>query len=162
MIYYLTTLSRTNAVFRWSTICTIALVSLSTTAEVLLCLLPCRPIAHSYVWPRPADSKCVNSITVYLVCSIASCDTAMAFRTISNATQGFSPTNILSNLLILLLPVPIIIHELRIPRKQKLIIFLTLGFSGFIAILDIARIVLLQVGMASQEASKEFHDHSLY
>jgi len=57
---------------------------------------------------------------------------------------AFSPTHILSDLLILFLPIPVIVHDLRLPQRQKLLIFMTLGFSGLLVILDITRIVLLQ------------------
>lgn len=70
--------------------------------------------------------------------------------------SAFSPTNILSDLLILFLPIPVIVHDLRLPRKQKWAIFITLGFSGFLVFLDITRIVLLQQSLKNNNMQMDY------
>jgi len=121
-------------VFRWSTIATIALVSAYTLASIIIGIVPCRG-ADSFIWPRPNSSSCVNVLQVFL---------------------AFSPTNILSDLLILFLPIPVIVHHLRLPKRQKFAIFITLGFSGFLVFLDITRIVLLQQSLNSHGEQTDY------
>ncbi|TIA60466.1 hypothetical protein D6C83_03244 [Aureobasidium pullulans] len=54
-----------------------------------------------------------------------------------------APVNIITDLAILFLPMPIL-TSMRLPKKQKTILVITFGFGLFVAIVDIVRIAYLQ------------------
>jgi hypothetical protein len=111
---------------------------LSTIATVFTTAFPCRRISAVFATPEEFASQCSNPITTFI---------------------GFSPLNILTDLLILFLPIPVIVKQLRLPRRQKFVLYLTLAFSGCLVLLDIARIVLLQRADALLERKMDFTYH---
>lgn len=121
LAFYLT-LSKTNKTFRWATIVTLAVVNLAGLGLTILNIVQCRPISAAFYEPIPAWGTCTDIVTIYL---------------------SSAPVNIITDLAILFLPMPIL-TGMRLPRKQKLILVVTFSFGIFAAVVDIVRIGYLQ------------------
>ncbi|KAH7125680.1 MFS monosaccharide transporter-like protein [Dendryphion nanum] len=121
LIFYLG-LSKTQKIFRWATIATFLVVNIGGLALTLLNTLQCRPVSAAYSVPTPKSASCTNIVTIYL---------------------SSAPLNIITDLAILFLPMPIL-TSMRLPRKQKTILVITFGFGIFVTIVDVVRIAYLQ------------------
>ncbi|KAF9693650.1 hypothetical protein EKO04_008135 [Ascochyta lentis] len=121
LIFYLS-LSKTQKIFRWATIATLVVVNVGGLALTILNIVQCRPISAAWMSPVPATAHCTNIVTIYL---------------------SSAPLNIITDLAILFLPMPIL-TSMRLPRKQKIILVITFGFGIFVAIVDVVRIAYLQ------------------
>ena len=121
LIFYLG-LSKTQKVFRWATISTLVVVNAGGLALTILTIVQCRPVRAAWASPVPADAHCTNIVTLYL---------------------SSAPLNIITDLAILFLPMPIL-TSMRLPKKQKIILVITFGFGVFVAVVDVIRIAYLQ------------------
>lgn len=121
LIFYLS-LSETQKIFRWATISTLVVVNVGGLALTILNIVQCRPISAAWMYPVPATAHCTNIVTIYL---------------------SSAPLNIITDLAILFLPMPIL-TSMRLPKKQKIILVITFGFGIFVAIVDVVRIAYLQ------------------
>jgi fucose permease len=121
LVFYLS-LSKTNRTFRWATIATLCVVNAAGIALTLVTLFQCTPVGAAFRFPIPSVHRCTDIITIYL---------------------SSAPVNIITDLAILFLPMPIL-TSMRLPRKQKTILVITFGFGLFVAIVDIVRIAYLQ------------------
>lgn len=121
LLFYLT-LSKTHKVFRWATIATLVVVNVGGLALTILNALQCRPVAAAWTSPVPSTARCTNIVTIYL---------------------SSAPLNIITDLAILFLPMPIL-TSMRLPKKQKIILVITFGFGIFVAVVDVVRIAYLQ------------------
>jgi fucose permease len=115
-------LSRTEKVFRWATLGTLAVVNLAGLALTFLNTFQCSPVGAAFMTPVPASNHCEYIVTLYL---------------------SSAPVNIITDLAILLLPMPVL-TSMRLPRKQKIILIITFGFGFFVAVVDVIRIAYLQ------------------
>ena len=120
-LFYLT-LSKNQKVFRYTTWATLVVVNLAGFALTCLNCFQCRPPGAALKDPLPASAKCTDIVTLYL---------------------SSAPVNIITDLAILFLPMPIL-TSMRLPRNEKLILILTFSFGGFVAVVDVVRIAYLQ------------------
>lgn len=120
-IFYLS-LSETRPVFKWSVWGTIVVVNAAGLALSFLNIFQCRPMSALFADPRPESAQCIDIITLYL---------------------SSAPVNIITDLVILLLPMPIL-KSMWMPRKQKIVLYVTFGFGIFVTAVDIVRIAYLQ------------------
>jgi fucose permease len=121
LLFYLT-LSKTQKIFRRATIATLIVVNVGGLALTILNITQCRPVAAAWASPVPNSAHCTNIVTIYL---------------------SSAPLNIITDLAILFLPMPIL-TSMRLPKKQKIILVITFGFGIFVAIVDVVRIAYLQ------------------
>ncbi|KAH6639634.1 major facilitator superfamily domain-containing protein [Boeremia exigua] len=121
LIFYLG-LSETQKIFRWATIATLVVVNAGGLALTVLNIVQCRPVSAAWMVPVPLTAHCTNIVTIYL---------------------SSAPLNIITDLAILFLPMPIL-TSMRLPKKQKIILVITFGFGIFVAIVDVVRIAYLQ------------------
>jgi len=121
LLFYLT-LSKTQKVFRWATLATLVVVNVGGLALTILNILQCRPIATAWASPVPDSAHCTNIVTIYL---------------------SSAPLNIITDLAILFLPMPIL-TSMRLPKRQKIFLVITFGFGIFVAVVDVIRIAYLQ------------------
>lgn len=121
LIFYLG-LSETQKIFRWATIATLVVVNAGGLALTILNVAQCRPVNAAWMVPIPETAHCTNIVTIYL---------------------SSAPLNIITDLAILFLPMPIL-TSMRLPKKQKIILVVTFGFGIFVAIVDVVRIAYLQ------------------
>ena len=121
LIFYLT-LSKNLQIFRWATYATLFVVNAAGFALTLLNILQCHPVGAVFEDPVPPTAVCTDIVTLYL---------------------SSSPVNIITDLAILFLPMPIL-TSIRLPRKQKIILIITFSFGAFVAVVDVVRIAYLQ------------------
>ena len=126
-LFYLT-LSKNQRVFRWTTLCTLAVVNLAGTALTLLNIFQCRPVPAAFDFPLPPADKCTDIVTLYL---------------------SSAPVNIITDLALLFLPMPIL-TGMKLPRNEKLILIITFSFGAFVAVIDVVRIAYLQSASLAQ------------
>lgn len=123
IVFFLSVMSKdVDPVFKWSNWLTLAVVNIAGLALTFLNLFQCRPIAAGYTYPTPKNAKCIDIVTLYL---------------------SSAPVNIITDLAILFLPMPIL-TGMRLPRKQKIILIVTFSFGAFVTAVDVVRIAYLQ------------------
>ena len=121
LVFFLT-LSKQQRVFTWTVWATLAVVNAAGLALSFLNIFQCRPLSATFDESRPADAHCTDIVTLFL---------------------SSAPVNIITDIVILLLPMPIL-KSMRLPRKQKWILYITFGFGIFVAVVDVVRISYLQ------------------
>ncbi|KAL8933368.1 MAG: hypothetical protein Q9211_005818 [Gyalolechia sp. 1 TL-2023] len=126
-LFYLT-LAKTQPIFKWMTIATLVVVNVAGTALTFLNIFQCRPITGLFRQPVPSNVKCFDIIALYL---------------------SSAPINIITDLALLVLPMPIL-TAMRLPRNEKLIIIVTFSFGAFVAAVDVVRIAYLQSASLSR------------
>ena len=130
LLFYLR-LAKIQILFKWMTIATLAVVNLGGIALTFVNAFQCRPIGAAFETPIPSSATCEDIVTLYLVSA---------------------PLNIITDLAILFLPMPIL-TAMRLPRKQKAILIVTFGFGFFVAVVDVVRIAYLQEASSSRLAA---------
>lgn len=120
-IFYLT-LSKNHTVFKWTTVATLVVVNVAGLALTLLNLFQCRPLGAAFDDPIAPTAKCIDIVTLYL---------------------SSAPVNIVTDLALLFLPMPIL-TSMRLPRNEKIILIITFSFGGFVAVVDVVRIAYLE------------------
>ncbi|KAJ5095280.1 Major facilitator superfamily domain general substrate transporter [Penicillium argentinense] len=128
LVFYLT-LTRNQKVFRWANYVTLAVVNAAGFALTMITVFQCRPISAAFFSTAPGGASCTDIVTLYL---------------------SSSPVNIITDLVILLLPMPIL-TQMRLPYKQKAILVITFGFGFFVAVVDVIRIAFLQQAATSRQ-----------
>ena len=121
LIFYLT-LSKNQRIFRWATYTTLVVVNAAGLALTLLNIFQCHPIGAAFVESPPTTAICTDIVTLYL---------------------SSAPVNIITDLAMLFLPMPVL-TELRLPKKQKIILVITFSFGIFVTVVDVVRIAYLQ------------------
>jgi fucose permease len=123
IVFYLSVMSKdVDPVFKWSNWLTLAVVNIAGLALTLLNMFQCRPVGAALRYPTPANAKCTDIVTLYL---------------------SSAPVNIITDLAILFLPMPIL-TGMRLPKKQKIILIVTFSFGAFVAAVDVVRIAYLE------------------
>jgi hypothetical protein len=138
LVFYLT-LTKGEKVFRWANYVTLFAVNAAGLALTLVNVFQCNPVHAAYSYPLPPDAHCIDILTLYL---------------------SSSPVNIITDLAILFIPNPIL-TQMRLPRKQKIILVITFSFGFFVAVVDVIRIAYIQDAATSRQiAVKDFHYQS--
>jgi hypothetical protein len=127
LVFYLT-LTRNQKVFRWANYVTLAVVNVAGLALTMVNVFQCRPVSAAFYSTVPSGAKCTDIVTLYL---------------------SSSPVNIITDLAILFLPMPIL-TQMRLPYKQKVILVITFSFGFFVAVVDVIRIAFLQQAAISR------------
>lgn len=123
VVFYLSVMSRdVDRVFKWCNWLTLAVVNLGGAAFTFLAIFQCTPVAAAYRYPVPSGASCTDIVTLYL---------------------SSAPVNIITDIAILLLPMPIL-TGMRLPKKQKIILIVTFSFGAFVAVVDVVRLAYLQ------------------
>ncbi|KAF2086130.1 MFS monosaccharide transporter-like protein [Saccharata proteae CBS 121410] len=121
LVFYFS-LSKSRNFFRWGVITTMVVVNVAGLALTILNIDQCRPLSAAFKNTVPANASCTDIVTLYL---------------------SSAPVNIITDLAILFLPMPIL-TSMRLPKKQKVILLITFGFGVFVAVVDVVRIAYLQ------------------
>ena len=130
LIFYLT-LAEGRRVFQWGCWGTMAIVICAGFSLTIANALQCVPVWAELVEPVPGYAHCTDIITLYL---------------------SSAPVHISTDLMILALPIPII-TQMRLPRKQKIILVVTFSFGAFVAAVDVVRIAYLEQAFQIQFSS---------
>ena len=139
-LFYLT-LAKNQQVFKWTTIATLAVVNVAGLALTLLNIFQCRPMGAAFNDPPSPKATCIDIVTLYL---------------------SSAPVNIVTDLALLFLPMPIL-TSMRLPRNEKIILIVTFSFGGFVAVVDVVRIAYLEsASLARLENTTGSDDRNLY
>ncbi|KAL9033209.1 MAG: hypothetical protein Q9180_006068, partial [Flavoplaca navasiana] len=120
--FFYLTLAKNQQIFKWATIATLAVVNVAGLALTLLNIFQCRPVDGAFRATVPQNVKCLDIIALYL---------------------SSAPINIITDLALLILPMPIL-TAMRLPRNEKLILIVTFSFGAFVTAVDVVRIAYLQ------------------
>lgn len=135
LVFYMT-LTRNQKVSRCANYATLFVVNAAGLALTLVNVFQCRPIGAVFLSDLPAYAHCTDIVTLYL---------------------SSSPVNIITDLAILILPMPLL-TTMRLPFKQKIILVITFSFGFFVAVVDVIRIAFLQQAAISRSlAVKSIH-----
>ena len=126
-LFYLT-LSKNQRIFRWTTVATLAVVNVAGMALTFLNIFQCNPVEAAFEFPLPPADKCIDIVTLYL---------------------SSAPVNIITDLALLFLPMPIL-TGVKLPRNEKIILIVTFSFGAFVAVVDVIRIAYLQDASLAQ------------
>lgn len=126
-LFYLT-LCKNQLIFKWATIATLVVVNVAGAALTFLNIFQCHPVGGGLHEPLPPNLKCIDIIALYL---------------------SSAPINIITDLALLMLPMPIL-TAMRLPRNEKLILIVTFSFGAFVAAVDVVRIAYLQSASLSR------------
>lgn len=126
LIFYLF-LSKTNKIFRWAIFATIVVVNAAGIALTMVNIFQCDPVSAAIWFPANGDARCFSIVAIYL---------------------SSAPVNLITDIAIFFLPLPIL-TQLRLPRKQKIILIITFSFGFFTAVVDVIRVAYLQSAATS-------------
>jgi fucose permease len=121
LIFFLS-LSKDELLFRRLNYLTLIVVNVAGAALTFLNIFQCRPPRAAFAYPVPDNVSCTDIVTLYL---------------------SSAPVNIITDLAILLLPMPLL-TGMRLPKKQKRILVATFSAGAFVAVVDVVRLAYLQ------------------
>ncbi len=127
LIFYLRMARNTQSLLRIASYVTLTIVILSGIVLTFLNAFQCRPVRAAYD-VSISDEKCLSIVTIFL-CS--------------------APVNIITDLAILVLPIPVL-TGMRLPERQKVILVGTFAMGIFVTAVDVVRIYYLQQAVDSQ------------
>lgn len=130
LIFYLRMSRNTQKILRIASYVTLGVVNVAGVVLTFLNAFQCSPVSAAYD-PSQSNQKCISIVTLYL-CS--------------------APVNIITDLAILVLPIPVL-TGMRLPQRQKTILILTFALGVFVTIVDVIRIYYLQQAVDSQSIS---------
>ncbi|KDN67750.1 putative fucose permease [Colletotrichum sublineola] len=126
LIFYLRLSKNTKKVLRFASWVTLAIVNLAGAVLTLINIFQCQPVQAAWeIWRD--TSRCIPLLTEF-ICS--------------------APINIVTDLAILALPIPVL-TGMRLPPRQKIILVLTFTLGIFVTIVDVVRIYYLQQAVTS-------------
>lgn len=112
-------MAQAHTFLRYASYATLAIVDIAGIVLTFLNIFQCRPVSSAYT---NADGTCLDVVTLYL---------------------SSAPINVLTDLAVLLLPLPIL-TKLRMEFRQKVALVATFTVGGFVTIVDVIRIAYLQ------------------
>ncbi|RSH85420.1 hypothetical protein EHS25_004816 [Saitozyma podzolica] len=118
-------LAAAHPFLRYASLFVMAVVNISGIVLTFLSIFQCHPISAAFT---ETNGTCIDIVALYL---------------------SSAPINVLTDLAILLLPLPIL-TSLRIEFRQKVILVATFIVGGFVAIVDVVRIVYLQEALKEE------------
>jgi len=123
LIFYLRLSRNTQKILRIASYVTLAIVNIAGVVLTFLNAFQCSPVSAAYDPTQTnSNSTCISIVTLYL-CS--------------------APVNIITDLAILVLPIPVL-TGMRLPQRQKTVLVVTFALGIFVTIVDVVRIYYLQ------------------
>lgn len=122
LIFYLRLAKNTQRVLRFASWLTLAIVNIAGVILTFMNIFQCQPIQAAWDPTWDDNAQCIPLLTEF-ICS--------------------SPVNIVTDLAILALPIPVL-TGMRLPSRQKTILVLTFTVGIFVTVVDVVRIYYLQ------------------
>ncbi|KAF4995576.1 hypothetical protein FGRMN_5029 [Fusarium graminum] len=122
LIFYLRLAKHTQRVLRFASWLTLAIVNIAGIILTFMNVFQCRPTQAAWDMNYDEHARCIPLLTEF-ICS--------------------SPVNIVTDLAILALPIPVL-TGMRLPSRQKTILVLTFTVGIFVTVVDVVRIYYLQ------------------
>jgi fucose permease len=132
LVFYLRMSKNTQSILRIASYITLAIVNIDGVVLTFLNAFQCSPVSAAYD-PSIYTAQCLSIVTLYL-CS--------------------APVNIITDLAILVLPIPVL-TGMQLPQRQKTILVLTFALGIFVTTVDVVRIYYLQQASSDQMATHE-------
>lgn len=126
LVFYLRLSKNTQRVLRVASWIVLAIVNVAGTVLTLMNIFQCSPVKASFSLYQ-GQAKCIPLLTEF-VCS--------------------APVNIVTDLAILALPIPVL-TGMRLPQRQKYILVFTFSLGIFVTIVDVVRIYYLQQAISN-------------
>ncbi|KAI4592153.1 hypothetical protein KJ359_011481 [Pestalotiopsis sp. 9143b] len=126
LIFYLRLSRNTEQVLRMASWVVLAIVNIAGVVLTFLNIFQCRPIRAAFD-RYTEEAQCIPLLTEFL-CS--------------------APVNIVTDLAILALPLPVL-TGMRLPFRQKIILIVTFALGIFVTVVDVVRIYYLQQAITS-------------
>ncbi|KUI74234.1 L-fucose-proton symporter [Cytospora mali] len=126
LIFYLRLSKNTQQVLRITSWVVLAIVNVAGAVLTLMNIFQCRPVMAAFS-PHVYNAQCIPLLTEF-ICS--------------------APVNIVTDLAILALPIPVL-TGMRLPGRQKYILVFTFSLGIFVTIVDVIRIYYLQQAITS-------------
>ena len=130
LIFYLRLSKNTQQVLRMASWVVLGIVNLAGLILTIINIFQCRPINASFS-DITGEPKCIPLLTEF-ICS--------------------APINIVTDLAILALPIPVL-TSMRLPTRQKTILVFTFTLGIFVTIVDVVRIYYLQQAITNVPSS---------
>ena len=125
LVFYLRLAKNTQTILRMGSWAVLVIVNLAGVILTFMNVFQCQPIAAA--WDTDVTStQCIPLLTEF-ICS--------------------APVNIVTDLAILALPLPVL-TGMRLPPRQKTILILTFALGIFVTVVDVVRIYYLQQAIA--------------
>ncbi|EPE35356.1 MFS general substrate transporter [Glarea lozoyensis ATCC 20868] len=128
LIFYLRMSRNTQNILRIASYVTLGIVNVAGVVLTFMNAFQCSPIRAAYDPFVSGNTKCISIVTLYL-CS--------------------APVNIITDLAILVLPIPVL-TGMRLPQRQKTVLVFTFALGIFVTIIDVVRIYYLQQAASDQ------------
>ncbi len=138
LVFYLRLSKSTQKVLRLASWAVLIIVNLAGTVLTLLNIFQCRPVEAAFNLTDP-PGQCIPLLTEF-ICS--------------------APVNIVTDLAILALPLPVL-TGMRLPPRQKIILIMTFALGIFVTIVDVVRIYYLQKAISDASSSALSGDDDL-
>ncbi|KYK58060.1 L-fucose permease [Drechmeria coniospora] len=122
LIFYLRLAKNTQLVLRYASWATLVVVNVAGLVLTFMNIFQCNPIQAAWAAYHYETPSCIPLLTEF-ICS--------------------SPVNVVTDLAILALPIPVL-TGMRLPLRQKTILILTFTLGIFVTIVDVVRIYYLQ------------------
>ncbi|KAH6985650.1 major facilitator superfamily domain-containing protein [Ilyonectria sp. MPI-CAGE-AT-0026] len=126
LIFYLRLAKNTQRVLRFASWLTLGIVNTAGIILTFMNVFQCSPTQGAWDASYDDNTKCIPLLTEF-ICS--------------------SPVNIVTDLAILALPIPVL-TGMRLPSRQKTILVLTFTVGIFVTVVDVVRIYYLQQAIA--------------
>ncbi|KAI1167598.1 major facilitator superfamily domain-containing protein [Nemania serpens] len=132
LIFYLRLSKNTQKVLRLASWAVLGIVNLAGAVLTLINIFQCSPVQAAFI---RGPGRCIPLLTEF-ICS--------------------APINIVTDLAILALPLPVL-TSMRLPQRQKVILIMTFALGVFVTIVDVVRIYYLQTAIddASSKSSSD-------
>ncbi|TGJ87045.1 hypothetical protein E0Z10_g1767 [Xylaria hypoxylon] len=138
LVFYLRLSKNTQKVLRLASWAVLIIVNLAGSVLTLLNIFQCRPVEAAFNMTDP-PGQCIPLLTEF-ICS--------------------APVNIVTDLAILALPLPVL-TSMRLPPRQKIILIITFALGIFVTIVDVVRIYYLQKAISDASSSTFSANYSL-
>ncbi|KAI1428562.1 fucose permease [Xylaria sp. FL1777] len=130
LVFYLRLSKNTQKVLRLASWGVLIIVNLAGTVLTLLNIFQCDPVESAFNM-TDSPGRCIPLLTEF-ICS--------------------APVNIVTDLAILALPLPVL-TGMRLPPRQKIILIMTFAVGIFVTIVDVVRIYYLQKAISDASSS---------
>ncbi|XXH03718.1 hypothetical protein Hte_010124 [Hypoxylon texense] len=130
LIFYLRLSKNTQKVLRLASWIVLAIVNIAGTVLTLINIFQCRPVPAAFD-PFDGSAYCIPLLTEF-ICS--------------------APVNVVTDLAILALPLPVL-TSMRLPRRQKVILIFTFALGVFVTVVDVVRIYYLEQAITQVSVS---------
>ncbi|EHK26724.1 uncharacterized protein TRIVIDRAFT_142807 [Trichoderma virens Gv29-8] len=126
LIFYLRLARNTQVVLRFASWLTLVIVNIAGVVLTFMNIFQCTPVQAAWNADYKGPTKCIPLLTEF-ICA--------------------APVNIVTDLAILALPIPVL-TGMRLPSRQKTILVFTFTLGIFVAVVDVIRIYYLQQAIA--------------